>query len=232
MKTLLAIISCHSRPQYREAQRDTWIPLIPKEADYRFFMGPSTDTPKEDEVLLDCDDSYQGLPSKVQAVVLWALYQGYDYVVKVDDDVVLWPTRFMNSGYNNYDFTGHTNEDRSRVTAPWGFCYVLSRKAMEHIAAATLPYGNNDEVWVANTLAAQGITLHNEPRYCLHRGKRQDFIAKTPRPLRAPPRVVPMDVDTPAGGIAYCVYLNWAGFHATPDEVNIKTFHKVFKETQ
>jgi hypothetical protein len=118
MKTLLAIISCHARPQYRDAQRSTWITMVPKEADYRFFMGPSTSVPKEDEVLLDCDDSYQGLPSKVQAVVLWALDQGYDYVVKVDDDVVLWPTRFMNSGYHNYDFTGHTNEDQGRVTAP------------------------------------------------------------------------------------------------------------------
>lgn len=91
---------------------------------------------------------------------------------------------------------------------------------------------NNDEAWVAHALAAHGILLHHEERYQLYQGRRSDFIVPTVRPLRAPKRLALMDEEMKQGAIAYCVYLNWAGFHATPDEVNIKTFHKVFKETQ
>jgi hypothetical protein len=41
-----------------------------------------------------------------------------------------------------------------------------------------------------------------------------------------------MDEVTPQNGIAYCVFLHWHGYHATPDEVNIKEYYRLFKETQ
>ena len=88
MKTLLALITCHARQHYADAQRDTWIPNIPEGLDYKFFLGPSERAPRPDEVFLDCDDSYGGLPSKVQAVIQWALEHGYTNLAKVDDDVV------------------------------------------------------------------------------------------------------------------------------------------------
>ena len=232
MKTLIALINCHARPQYADAQRETWIPSLAAGLDYRFFLGQGNREPKADEVFLPCDDSYRGLPNKVQETVRWALSYGYDYMLKIDDDVVLKPSSFAVSGYHNYDFTGHTNEDRQAVVAPWGFCYTLSRRAMEKVAQAALPPNNNDEVWVANTLAQHGITLHNENRYHLHRGHRQDFTQRTIRPLRAPRRDRPMDEVTPQNGIAYCVFLHWQGYHATPDEVNIKEYYRLFKETQ
>ena len=232
MKTLIALISCHARPQYADAQRETWITQVPAGLDYRFFLGQGNREPKADEVFLSCDDSYRGLPNKVQETVRWALSYGYDYMLKIDDDVVLKPAVFASAGYNNYDFSGHINEDRQAVSAPWGFCYTLSRRAMEKVAQASLPPNNNDEVWVANTLAQHGITLHNENRYHLHKGNRQDFVARSPRPLRAPRRDRPLDEGIVQNGIAYCVFLHWLGFHATPDEVNIRTFHMLFKETQ
>ena len=231
MKTLLALINCHARPQYADAQRETWLPQV-SGLDYRFFLGPGTRQPKADEVFLPCDDSYRGLPNKVQESVRWALSYGYDYMLKIDDDVVLRPSAFAISGYNNHDFSGHTNDDRQAVVAPWGFCYTLSRRAMEIIAQASLPPNNNDEVWVANTLAQHGITLHNESRYVLYKGKRQDFMEKVTRPLRAPRRDRLMDEAKSQNGIAYCVFLHWNGYHATPDEVNIKEYYKLFKETQ
>ena len=232
MKTLIALITCHSRGAYADAQRDTWVKKLPENLEYRFFLGPSSREPKEDEVFLDCDDSYGGLPSKVRAVVRWAVEHGYDYVVKIDDDTVLNPSAFLNSGYERYDFTGHVNDDKSKVLIPWGFLYVLSKRSMEIMAQAPLPPNNNDEAWTANTLVGHGIGLHNEPRYYLHRGKRRDFIPKAPRPLRAPPRLTLMEEDTPGNGIAYAVFLHWSGFHATPDEVNIKEYYKLYKETQ
>src|SRR5665213_3967897 len=91
-KTLLGIINCHSRPQYANAQRETWIPKIPSGLDYKFFLGPSERTPGPDEVFLQCDDAYWGLPTKVQAMCRWAFEQGYDTLTKIDDDVILKPS--------------------------------------------------------------------------------------------------------------------------------------------
>jgi hypothetical protein len=103
---------------------------------------------------------------------------------------------------------------------------------MEIMANATLPHDFNDEAWCANTLAKHGILLHHEPRYVLHRGKRSDFIVPTKRPLRAPPRMSLMEEETSRDAIATCIFLHHFGYHATPDDVNIKEYHKMFKETQ
>jgi hypothetical protein len=210
--------------------RETWIPAIPAELDYKFFLGPCGHRgPKDDEVFLDCDDSYGGLPSKVRAIAKWALEHGYDFMVKIDDDVIFRPKLFTYSGYQNYDFTGNLNEDRSAVAVPWGFCYVLSKRSMEIMSAAQLPGNHNDEMWIAHTLIPHGIILHREPRFYLHRGNRQEFVARTPRPLRAPPRDHPMAQENPTDGIAYCIFLHWNGYHNTPDEVNIKEYHRLAK---
>lgn len=195
-------------------------------------MGPYDRTPGPDEIFLDCDDSYKGLPSKVKAACRWACDHGYEHIAKIDDDVVLNTAEFLASGFQNYEFVGHNNYDHTSVLIPWGFLYVLRQKSMEIVAGAHLPPNNNDEAWVARSLAEYGIVLHHEPRYHLYMGKRSDFCPNSPRTLRAPPRCRPVDPDTPAGGIAYCVYLNWNGFHETPHDVNIREYHKLYKETQ
>ena len=231
MKTLLALITCHSRGAYADAQRDTWIPNIPPEMDYKFFLGLSTREPKSDEVFLDCDDSYNGLPSKVRAIAKWALEHDYDFMVKIDDDTIVKPVAFLKSGYQHHDFTGRINNDHRAIDTPWGFFYILSKRAMEIMASSALPGNNNDEMWISHTLKQHGIVLHREYRYYLHRGQRNDFIPKKPRPLRGiPHRTVPMDEETKHDGIAYCIFLNWQGYHATPDEVNIKEYYKLYKE--
>ena len=231
MKTLLALINCHSRLAYANAQRETWIPRVPQGLDYKFFLGPSERTPKPDEVFLNCRDDYGGLPNKVQEVIRWALSNDYDHMAKIDDDVVLRPSAFLFSGYQRHDFAGHINTDGTIIKIPWGFCYTLSRKAMEIIANASLPNDCNDEAWCANTLAKHGILLYNEVGYILHRGKREDYIVSEKRSLRAPKRPDPYQYSsTPTGGIAYCVFVHWLGYHATPDELNIKEYHKLYKE--
>ena len=234
MKILIAVVSCKAHAGYRAAIRETWLPKVPKDkADVFFFMGRGAEVTESDEIVLDgCGDDYGSLPSKIQEIIRWALERGYTNLVKIDNDVVLNVDRFLRSDFEQWDFNGHTNKDGGSLLVPWGFCYTLSKRAMEHIAKAPLPGNNNDECWVANTLAQQGITLHHEPAYLLHRGKRSDFIIPTKRPLRAPPRPTPMDEVTSGNGIAYCVFLHWFGYHSTPDETNIKEYHKLFKETQ
>ena len=230
MATLIAIINCHSRLAYADAQRETWIPKIPPGLEYKFFLGPSDRTPREDEVFLQCDDSYGGLPNKVQEVVRWAQARGKDHILKCDDDVVLIPEKFMNSEYQNYDFVGHVNTDRGIVVIPWGFCYTLSRKSMEHVALSALPGNNNDEAWVAHTLAFHGITLHEDKRYHLYRGKSEDFVTPKKRPLRAPKRdKFDFTVEPVPGTFAWCLYVSWLGYRNLSVERNIQEFHKIWK---
>ena len=45
--------------------------------------------------MLDVDDTYEGLPSKVVAAILWGTANDYDYFFKVDSDVFMMPTKFM-----------------------------------------------------------------------------------------------------------------------------------------
>jgi hypothetical protein len=234
MKLLIAIISCKTHAGYRAAIRETWLPKVPRDkADAFFFMGRGAESIESDEIVLDdCGDDYWSLPSKVQAIDRWALEHEYTNLVKIDNDVILKVPEFLASGFQNHDFAGHTNNDGDVVKIPWGFMYTLSRKSMDIVANAQLPPHQNDEAWVSYNLAQHGILLHHESQYILHHGKRSDFIVPRKRPLRAPPRNFHMEEETRRDAIATCIFLQHFGYHKTPDEVNIKEYYKLFKETQ
>ena len=107
-KTLIAVINSHSRQAYSDAQRATWIPRVPDGLDYRFFRGRGANRDTlHDEVFLDCDDTYAGLPEKVQKIMRWSNDHGYEFTLKCDDDVLLLPERFLVSGYDLHDFVGN-----------------------------------------------------------------------------------------------------------------------------
>lgn len=228
MKPLIAVVNAHTRAIYQQCIRETWLPLV-NGADVRFFLGPSTREAQQDEVFLNCDDSYEGLPSKVQAIARWALEHDYDYMVKLDDDVVIRPSQFLSTGFQNYDFSGHRNDVRE-FPVPFGFSYWLSKSSMQLVEKATLPRDNNDEAWVTATLSKAFITLHHEPRYVMHTGQRSDFVEKRTRPLRAPKRPRLMEPADPSLAVAWCMYLNWNGHRSTPDEIVIQEMRKVFKD--
>lgn len=229
MKALIAVVNAHTRLDYQQCIRDTWLPLI-NGADVRFFLGPSLREAQQDEVFLDCDDSYEGLPSKVRAISQWALAQGYEYMVKLDDDVVISPARFLSTGFHYHDFTGHRNDVR-QFPVPFGFAYWLSRRSMQLLSVTTLPKDNNDEAWVAAALSQEGIVLNHEPRYVMYTGQRSDFVPAKTRALRAPKRVRPADIMLdPSLAVAWCMYFNWAGWHNVPDERILSEMRKVFKQ--
>jgi hypothetical protein len=236
LKILIAVVSCHSRPEFSAAIRSTWLPLV-RGADLKFFLGRGAiREPMEDEVFLDCDDSYQGLPNKVQEIVRWAYAHEFDFVMKFDDDTVLLPSKWLSSGFEKSDFTGCLESacKPGEIKTPYGFAYVLSRRAMELVIAAPLPgqlgsthsgAHNNDEAWISTVLHVNNIFLQPDPRYYLHRGEQQ----RTKRPLRAPKRPDVFVRSPPADAFAFCMYLNWSGFHKTPHEEILKEFHKFFE---
>jgi hypothetical protein len=225
----MAIVNCHSREEYSDAIRKTWLPSVPSTFHYKFFRGRgATREPLQDEVFLDCADDYNNLPNKVQEIVRWAYEHGYDYVLKCDDDVVVKPAQMLASGFDNHEFTGCQEPacKPGEIRTPFGFCYWLSRKCMELVLASPLPTHNNDEAWVSTILYTNKIYLTHDPRYFLHRGDRPK---PQRRPLRGPKRSVPMVAGPPENAFAYCVYLNWNGFHCTPLETILAEFYYLYE---
>ena len=232
MKTLIAVVHCRTRAPYMAAIRSTWLPCVPEGTDVRFFVGRGDHGHHETDVVeLDCDDSYQGLPEKVREIARWSLAHGYDYVLKCDDDVVLLPRLLLASGYERHDFVGHKNSSKEEPVPPYGFCYWLSRRSMQIISDSELPSDNYDEGWVRTKLFAHGITLHHDPRYFLHFGKKEDFISKR-RPVRFN-RENPILLHKPAPGtFAWCLYIAWLGYKNISTERNLQEFHKIWNEVK
>jgi hypothetical protein len=217
MKTLIAIVTCNTRPDWAELVRKTWVPLVPKTIDVRFFVGRSTNNlSSPDTINLDCSDAYEGLPNKVQEIIRWALLNGYDYVLKCDDDVVIHPEHLLASDYAHFDFTGHQCAENQQV--PWGFCYWLSKKAMQIMAEQALPQGNNDEAWVSHALNRNGLLLHHEDGYHLHYGRNLG-TAPPKRALRKP-----LELPT-SNGFAWCMHN-----HSVPKEVIFAEFLRIFEK--
>jgi hypothetical protein len=230
MKTLLAVVNCHTRQIYQDTIRETWLPLVPDSVDVRFFRGMGAQRePLKDEVFLDCGDSYSSLPDKIRAIARWALTQQYDVIVKLDDDCILRPEAFLNTSFQNYDFTGRTNYTSARYPVPMGFCYSMSKRVLQLVANAELPKDNKDEVWIAKVLERANIALHQEPRYCLYTGNSDDYLT-TNRSLRAgAPKCTKFALEGANYYVVWCMFINWSGFHTIPDEKIVVEMRKVFK---
>lgn len=246
----MAIVSCHARQEFSDAIRNTWLPCAPKELDVKFFRGRgATREALSDEVFLDCGDAYLDLPEKVKAIVAWAHTNGYDYVAKCDDDVVVKPKEWY-AGFRREDFSGWQDPGckEGEIRTPWGFFYVLSRRSMEIVVNSALPgrpgalhryEHGNDEAWVSTVLHYSGIFLSSDPRYFLYMGQKPtpgqghgNWVSgeepkralrnRPPRP-QLPARVPVLD------WFAACVYLNWTGWHNTGPEAILREFHKIFE---
>jgi hypothetical protein len=232
MKSLIAVMNCRSRQSsYADAVRRTWMPLVPRDkADAFFFVGRGEGEVASDTIVLDCDDSYQGLPEKVRAITRWAhAREEYSHMLKCDDDVVLKVDALLASGYDRNDYTGRLNRPictDTPYTVPMGFNYWLSRKCMAIVKDAELPpNSNDDEKWVAGNLHKAGISLVNDDRYRLSYG------VHVARPFRREGRVLRrpnLEADTSGGAFSWCVFLEGNSGNRIPLEVKLREFHLLF----
>jgi len=186
VKTLIGITTCHPYRERADSIRNTWAAEV-EGADVRFFLG---DGPKrhDDEVILDCPDGYHYLSQKTQLIRRWALNQGYDYLWKIDDDCYLRPERLL--GLPPYDYIGRLRGPSGNYLAPYcsGFCYGMSRKAMELIARND--WAANDDFsedrWTGNQLLKVGVTPFNETRFIVEYSKNSAISGREP-PLKGNP---------------------------------------------
>jgi len=184
MKILLAIFSAHKydykfndpcmtdwfvRPDVDRvsALRDTWLKDVT--VDYKIFYGVQPGgrvnrAPLEDEVFLNAPDGYQHSSQKLKALAQYALDNGYEYLLKIDDDVfVYWDRLNLNP---TADYIGG---------GPSGFAagcaYWLSKRSMTLLADSP-PFRWQEDFWVGCVMENNHIPLTKDARY---------FIAPTTR---------------------------------------------------
>jgi hypothetical protein len=119
--------------------RETWAAGL---SDYKFFFGNPVKSGLNDEVYLDCGDSYFETALKVQAICRWALAHNYNSLFKTDDDTYCRPERVRTAGFESYDFVGRLlpPEPNHPVPYPMGGCgYYLSERMMELAANDKFP---------------------------------------------------------------------------------------------
>lgn len=185
MKILIAVVSCHSykyatgdsaghktgkNETRATAARETWYKGFDKHRAVKFFYGQGAERePLPDEVFLDAPDSYYELPAKVKAMFKWALDEGYDYVVKIDDDVYFRPSNFLKF-FQPVDYCGYELESDTLKWAS-GAAYVVSKQAMKLIVDTPWDptWNSAEDQMVGRILASSGIPLVHDHRYlCCH----------------------------------------------------------------
>jgi len=165
-KFIVAVVACHKYQHRVDEIRKTWLKSMYK-VDYKIFYGNgATREPLEDEVFLDVDDGYLGLPAKMKAIYQWVLDNGYEYVCKVDDDTYVEVPRLVQAGWQQHDYTGRENRGGNPSWAS-GAAYWLSKRAMQIVAAAPLTSDTAEDRWCSHALHKQGINVHNDLRYSL-----------------------------------------------------------------
>jgi hypothetical protein len=130
-KPLILIVTCEAYRDRADGQRATWVKDALDLFDVRFVRGGSSPQ-QPDEWVVAVDDGYHGLPAKVRAAM--TLATGYEYVFKIDDDVLVRPQRLYDTPFRDYDYYGYGEPGRFKS----GFCYSLSRRAVEQVANAEL----------------------------------------------------------------------------------------------
>lgn len=183
-KILFAIVTCHRRAYAPEATHSThqsgentnvewmrkgWVSAASGRVDVRFFYGDTGGLERmgEDEIALDCGDDYYSLVPKVRAVIGWAYEAGYDYLLKLDDDVYVDVGKAL-ADFLPVDYRGNMRngqvkrfgeEPELTVKYACGPAYWLSRKAMEAILNSPEPATPYEDRATGYMLSQAGIQL-------------------------------------------------------------------------
>lgn len=176
MKILVAVTNCWMYRSRQEVIRATWLQSKPAEVDVKFFLGrppAGLDITKQpplrpDEVLVDVDDGYTGLPAKTREMCRYMRANDYSWMHKTDDDVYTRLERLVSSDFAQLGhYVGRKRGPSGNWPAPYasGFAYWLSPKAAGIVADAKLTDDPAEDRWVGNTLMQAGIHCMPDYRY-------------------------------------------------------------------
>ena len=195
MKPVILITSCMYHLVRNEQCRATWLAQWSHLIDYRFILGQGYYPKFEDELVLPVDDTYSGLPAKIQASHKWALEQGYDFILKTDCDVYMHIPRLLESGFEKYPYSGNIFWPEARHKFAIGAAYWLNKEASEILVNEPLPpYGmdGGDDMWVGRVMNAHNISCHHESRYYI--GENPNYDTFITLHTSGPPKLNMMDI--------------------------------------
>jgi len=161
-RVLVGVCSCRRHARQRAGVRESWAQHVPERVRVAFFVGDGPEGCEPDVWQLACPDTYEALPSKIQAFVRRALLEpDWEFLFKCDDDTYVVTDRLIQLPSLG-EFVG------SADTAPGGFAsggggYLMSRRCARLVAEAETPVPGCEDVWVSRTLREQGVTLVATP---------------------------------------------------------------------
>ena len=165
MKPVILLTSCVYHLARVAQCRATWLAAWGHLVDYRFVFGNGHYTERGDEIVMPVDDSYLGLPAKIQTSHKWALDHGYTHILKTDCDIYLHLPRLLDSGFDSAaSYVGNFYYPDFAM----GAAYWLDKKASEILVNAPLPYPGTpggDDIWVGRVMAANNVSRHHDTRY-------------------------------------------------------------------
>lgn len=153
----------------QQAVRDTWWKHITPPVVGKFFMGRTAtkEHEAEDVVILDCGDNYLfDLQVKIQGMCRWALDNGFDVMMKCDDDTFCHPALFPYLAETTVDYGGVIYNS---YCCGGGTGYVFSRRSMDIIANASpklFPEALHwEDRWMGEVLHAAGVEATSIPGF-------------------------------------------------------------------
>ncbi len=128
-------------------------------------QAPFTYSPKSDEVVVPCPDGYLYLGHKTWHSHKWAIDNGYEFIFQCFPDTFIHIPRLVESGFEDYDFTGWEIGNARKGHYPaGGNGYWTSRHAVELMLQEPVDDWAEDR-WAGKALLNRGIRLHHDPRY-------------------------------------------------------------------
>lgn len=112
-KVLIGVLTCDKYIGRADGIRNSWLKLVPPNYRVLFIHGrPGQAEGVEGDCLyLDCPESYELLPRKVHAFLVYALrHFEFDYLFKTDDDTYLDLERFIAFDRQRADYIGQFRE--------------------------------------------------------------------------------------------------------------------------
>lgn len=176
-KLLIAISSCqlYEDNGFNAPLRETWLPdAVKLGIDYKFFHGRGAAV-KDDVIVVDCDDGYWDLTSKLIAKAKYTVENGYDYMFACLADCYACPERLLSCGFEQFDYFGdvYQHPGGSPYCQGGPGCFY-SKKACLYLTESTTNYPNED-CWAGDVLNGHSDIV---------KGSSKNFAYCGPTPLK------------------------------------------------
>lgn len=124
LKLVVMIVACAKNVDRIEKIRASWIGDLERVGITYYFVIGRPGRPAQvvgDILYLDCPDTYEGLPRKTLAILEHVAGSAFDYVLKIDDDVVLNVDAIWATGFYHHAYFGGVMAGQWGIQPEWHF---------------------------------------------------------------------------------------------------------------